>query len=765
MSIAKVEPLTTARSLRGPFDYRLPRAPGRGRGRHACSWSRSARRRLLGVVVDVAERSELPPERLAEPLAALEAGVPAGAGRARALGGARVLLDPGARARAGAPARGPERAPRGPRRAPDRDRSPSAAEARAATASSARRSGRASGRRSSCWSAPGPARRRRSSPRPGSAATRCAGSSAAASSSSASARCAGARAPRRSARRRRRCALDPAQRRGARRGSSPGSTSGGAPLLLHGVTGRGKTEVYLRRRRGGARARPRRRSCSCRRSRSRRRPLARFVARFGDSVAVLHSRLAAARALRRVAAAARAARRAICVGPRSAVFAPFARPRPDRRRRGARRLLQAGGRSALRRARGARAARRAGGRRAACSASATPRARELARARAPRAARARRRPRRCRRSSWSTCAALRPRGPLHAAHPSARSTSFAPRRRRRSCCSTGAAGPTSCPAASAAARGSARTATSRSSLHRAGEACAATTAATASGCRATCPDCGSVPLARHGAGTEQLEDELAALRRPLPVFRLDSDARRAGAAPRGPARASSAARVGRAGRHADGRQGPRLPGRRRSAVVLDADSTLRFPDFRAEERTFALRRPARRPQRPRRARRPGDRADAGSPRPRLIAAPPRHDSEGFLAGELERRAGARLPAVRPPDPGRALAPEADGARPGGRRPARCARRRAARGRGRPRAGAAVSPARPRAPPDRDQGARPRARGGGDPRGRPRAGARRAAARDQALRRRRFAVALARAPREPPKYTRLHVQQRLTRNRC
>src|SRR5687767_10801450 len=34
------------------------------------------RRRLLGVVVELAERSELPPERLAQPLAALEADVP-----------------------------------------------------------------------------------------------------------------------------------------------------------------------------------------------------------------------------------------------------------------------------------------------------------------------------------------------------------------------------------------------------------------------------------------------------------------------------------------------------------------------------------------------------------------------------------------------------------------------------------------------------------------------------------------------------------------
>ena len=70
MAIAKVEPLTTARALRGPFDYllsdrfsevevgtvlRVPFGP----------------RRILGVVVEIAERSALDPERLAEPVEAL----------------------------------------------------------------------------------------------------------------------------------------------------------------------------------------------------------------------------------------------------------------------------------------------------------------------------------------------------------------------------------------------------------------------------------------------------------------------------------------------------------------------------------------------------------------------------------------------------------------------------------------------------------------------------------------------------------------------
>ena len=75
MSIAKVEPLTPARSLRGPFDYRLPGAL-EDVGVGSMLVVPFGRRRLLGVVVDVAERSDLPPERLAEPIAALEADVP-----------------------------------------------------------------------------------------------------------------------------------------------------------------------------------------------------------------------------------------------------------------------------------------------------------------------------------------------------------------------------------------------------------------------------------------------------------------------------------------------------------------------------------------------------------------------------------------------------------------------------------------------------------------------------------------------------------------
>src|SRR5215208_2527858 len=73
--IAKVEPLTPARSPRGPFDYRLAGVL-EDVGVGSMLVVPFGRRRLLGVVVDVADESELPPERLAEPIAALEADVP-----------------------------------------------------------------------------------------------------------------------------------------------------------------------------------------------------------------------------------------------------------------------------------------------------------------------------------------------------------------------------------------------------------------------------------------------------------------------------------------------------------------------------------------------------------------------------------------------------------------------------------------------------------------------------------------------------------------
>jgi primosomal protein N' (replication factor Y) len=77
-------------------------------------------------------------------------------------------------------------------------------------------------------------------------------------------------------------------------------------------------------------------------------------------------------------------------------------------------------------------------------------------------------------------------------------------------------------------------------------------------------------------------------------------------------------------------------------VVLDADQTLRFPDFRAEERTFALI-----TQLAGRAGR-GDRGgrvlvQTLAPDARAIRLASAHDSDGFLAGELERREALGYP--------------------------------------------------------------------------------------------------------------------------
>ncbi len=78
-------------------------------------------------------------------------------------------------------------------------------------------------------------------------------------------------------------------------------------------------------------------------------------------------------------------------------------------------------------------------------------------------------------------------------------------------------------------------------------------------------------------------------------------------------------------------------------VVLDADQTLRFPDFRAEERTFALV-----AQLAGRAGRGGDGngrvlVQTLSPDAPSIVSASRHDADGFLAGELERRRALAYP--------------------------------------------------------------------------------------------------------------------------
>ena len=78
------------------------------------------------------------------------------------------------------------------------------------------------------------------------------------------------------------------------------------------------------------------------------------------------------------------------------------------------------------------------------------------------------------------------------------------------------------------------------------------------------------------------------------------------------------------------------------AAILDADATLRFPDFRAEERTFAM--VAQLAGRSGRGEAGGDViVQTLAPTASSIEHAARHDSAGFLAGELRRRELLRYP--------------------------------------------------------------------------------------------------------------------------
>ena len=137
------------------------------------------------------------------------------------------------------------------------------------------------------------------------------------------------------------------------------------------------------RRRRRARAGPRRDRAGAR-DRAHAADRRALLERFGDTVAVLHSRLTPGPALRRVAAAARGRGARVRRPALGRVRADRA-ARADRRRRGARRLLQARGRPALRRPRRRRAS--APARRGALLllGSATPRPESALAAGAPRA--------------------------------------------------------------------------------------------------------------------------------------------------------------------------------------------------------------------------------------------------------------------------------------------------------------------------------------------------------------------------------------------
>ena len=158
-----------------------------------------------------------------------------------------------------------------------------------------------------------------------------------------------------------------------------------------------------------------------------------------------------------------------------------------------------------------------------------------------------------------------------------------------------------------------------------------------------CPECGSVELARIGAGTQRLEAELARRVPGLERIRLDADtATKPGALRAALERFASAPAAVLIGTQMVAK-GHHFPGVAVAAVV-DADTGLAFPDFRAEERTFQL------------VTQLAGRSGRDAPGKVLVqtfqpdvtplAFAARHDVAGFLAQELARREELGYPPFR-----------------------------------------------------------------------------------------------------------------------
>jgi primosomal protein N' (replication factor Y) len=160
---------------------------------------------------------------------------------------------------------------------------------------------------------------------------------------------------------------------------------------------------------------------------------------------------------------------------------------------------------------------------------------------------------------------------------------------------------------------------------------------------AVCPSCGSAELARLGAGTQKLESELAREFPELELIRLDADTAAKPelltAALRRFAESEGAVLLGTQmvakGHHFSGVE---------LAAVVDADTALALPDFRAEERTFQLLTQL--------AGRSGRDAPGRvvvqtfQPDARPIAYAARHDVRRFLDEELDRRRDLGYPPFR-----------------------------------------------------------------------------------------------------------------------
>ena len=631
MAIARVEPLTTARSLRGPFDYALPeRLAEVGVG--SVLVVPFGPRRMLGVVVEVAEASELPPERLSEPIEALEAGVSPelirlGLWVAREYcstpaRGLELVLPPGTMGSGRQP--GPKRetlarisaggliALDDGRRLGERQRAALEAlrdagdEVRAHELADRHGADRAVLRRL--------AERELLELREVEVRRRPPSLSVGAPS--------------------RRVELNRAQRT-AVDAIVAGLDGEPRELLLHGVTGSGKTEVYLA---AAEAAMDRGRGVIALVPEIALTPqtMGRFQARLGERVALLHSRLSAGQR-RDEWMRLRSGEARVAVGPRSAVFAPIeglglvivdeeheasykqeSDPRYDARD------------VARHRARESGAVLVAG--------TATPRPETwlaLDRIELPDRADGRNLP-------AVEVLDMRDRpgggGPLH------------PRTREALAQVTAAGGKA---IVMLNRRGWSPFVDCRSCGWSAGcPDCDVSLVAHSQALRChhcghrepmpeACPECGSVSIARHGAGTERAHELISELVAPAPVFRLDSDT------------------TGRVGGHgeilsrfdvapsgvllgtqmvAKGHDFPEVV----LGVVLDADATLRFPDFRAEERTFSLVAQL--------AGRSGRGEGGGrvlvqtlAPEAEAIRHAAGHDAPGFLAGELRRREALGYP--------------------------------------------------------------------------------------------------------------------------
>ena len=152
---------------------------------------------------------------------------------------------------------------------------------------------------------------------------------------------------------------------------------------------------------------------------------------------------------------------------------------------------------------------------------------------------------------------------------------------------------------------------------------------------AVCPSCAAAELARLGAGTQGLEEAIAALVPSARLVRLDADSTSARGAVEHLlaefARPGAAVLLGTQ-MVAKGHDLPEVT----VAAVLDADAPLAHADFRAEERAFGLI-----VQAIGRAGRRGEPArafvQAYQPSARAVALGVRGGVEEFLSGELERR--------------------------------------------------------------------------------------------------------------------------------